>query len=189
MEFFVGLLIVIGLVALLKTYIDVFIFKQELPSQRSVAVANVSAPTRRSGIHADSLRAAEFRLFGLVNEARREHEIESGFASPLLWSEAAASVARGHSADMARRGFYDHVNPDGDDPGDRAHKAGVPFVMVGENIGRCCPTVDAGHIGLMGSPPHRENLLSSDYTGLGVGIVRDPDGGLIITQLFLRPEW
>ena len=41
------------------------------------------------------------------------------------WSDDLAAVARHHSADMARRDFFDHVNPDGQTPSDRALVDGI----------------------------------------------------------------
>ena len=41
-----------------------------------------------------------------------------------------ATVARRHSEDMARRGFFDHRNPDGLDPTQRARTAGLRCEIV-----------------------------------------------------------
>ena len=43
----------------------------------------------------------------------------------LAWDRDLAAVAHAHSRDMARRGYFDHVSPDGRDPQDRARRGGV----------------------------------------------------------------
>ena len=43
----------------------------------------------------------------------------------LAWDPALAALALGHSRDMARRGFFDHVSPGGEDAQDRALRGGV----------------------------------------------------------------
>ena len=44
---------------------------------------------------------------------------------PLRWSDDLAAVARAHSRDMARRGYFDHVTPEGVTAHDRARAGGV----------------------------------------------------------------
>lgn len=44
---------------------------------------------------------------------------------PLAWDDALVPLARSHSADMARRGFFGHQNPDGAGVNDRAAALGL----------------------------------------------------------------
>ena len=55
-----------------------------------------------------------------TNAARRAHRLGTVAADAAL-----ADVARRHSADMAARGFFDHVTPDGQDANARAARAGM----------------------------------------------------------------
>ena len=55
-----------------------------------------------------------------VNDARTDDRLRA-----LNWSPALAAVAERHSRDMAVRGYFDHVSPDGTSPQDRAASAGV----------------------------------------------------------------
>lgn len=68
--------------------------------------------------------------------------LESGLA-PLAWSGSLARLAKRHSQDMARRPFFGHTNPSGQEPEDRALSAGMPvrenrgtylLTGVGENL-------------------------------------------------------
>ena len=96
-------------------------------------------------------------------------------------------AARSHSADMARRGFFSHQNPDGQSPFDRISLAGYPGGNQAENIsaGRQSPAevVDAW----MDSPGHCVNIMNGTYRDIGVGYVRSGDAyGHYWTQTFGR---
>lgn len=102
----------------------------------------------------------------LVN-ARRE-----GRGCPALaWLQPAAEAAQAHSADMARRDFFDHVSPDGQQPRDRVSARGVRFRMLAENIA-WTPGQGARATlqGWIESGGHRENLDNCAYTHHGIGL-------------------
>lgn len=65
---------------------------------------------------ADLARAVHDR----VNAVRKDARLEA-----LGWDAALAEIAAAMSADMAERGFFGHVDPDGRDPTARAAQAGV----------------------------------------------------------------
>ena len=78
---------------------------------------------------------------------------------------------------MVARSFFEHDTPEGTDPQVRMLAAGYPSnnAYTGENIAwaggkRASPweIVDLW----MHSPPHRENILSSGYTEIGIGLAR-----------------
>lgn len=121
-----------------------------------------------------TIHEAERAIFELTNLERRKH----GLAA-LEHEEVLSETARRHSADMLRRGFFAHENPDGEDAGDRiaAHHRRL-VGLTGENIwtgtgyDASDPEVLARLIveSWMKSPGHRENILRPHFTHLGVGI-------------------
>ncbi|AXG80532.1 CAP domain-containing protein [Streptomyces paludis] len=92
------------------------------------------------------------------------------------------ALAQAYSEDMAKRGFFDHTDPDGNTPWDRADKAGVKN-LAGENIARGQATAQAVMDSWMNSDGHRANILNCDYTRLGVGVATG-SGGPWWTQNF-----
>jgi uncharacterized protein YkwD len=70
-----------------------------------------------------------FAVHQRVNGIRREHGLQ-----PLAWEPRLAVVAQQHSQDMADRGFFSHVNPDGLDPSDRARERGLLHTRVSDNL-------------------------------------------------------
>lgn len=128
-------------------------------------------------------------------------EREKAGLGTVEWSGGLALSARDHSQDMIERDFFEHENPDGQDPTDRfvemygyaPEKALSPtkyIVGVGENLGKisfpgtvegCGLISDTASIAAcqvqkwMESPPHRANILDEKYTHLGVGAVLSDD--------------
>jgi hypothetical protein len=89
----------------------------------------------------------------------------------LIWLDAAAAAAQAHSADMARRDYFDHVSPEGQKPWDRLTARGVRYSLVAENIA-FTPQRSASETlqGWIESPGHRENLENCAYTHHGIGL-------------------
>ncbi|BCL23247.1 CAP domain-containing protein [Streptomyces tuirus] len=118
-----------------------------------------SAPAAPSG---ESAAAAQ--VLSLVNEERAKVG-----CSPVTASSALAGLAQSYSEDMAARGFFDHTDPDGSTPWDRAEKAGISN-LGGENIARGQADAAAVMDAWMNSPGHRANILNCDFKTLGVGV-------------------
>lgn len=119
---------------------------------------------------------------------------------PLTRDSALDLIALEHSRDMAKRDFFDHTNPDGEDPVDRAarHKfnqsrilpGGSGFYGIGENIVKIpvekyvygfgeIKNDDPYEIAqvaiesFMDSPPHKEALLLPVHEKIGIGVAFD----------------
>ena len=120
----------------------------------------------------------EARMLQMVNEERAKEGL-----APLQADPEMANVARKHSADMFARGYFAHINPDGEDPFDRMRKEGVRFVTAGENLA-LAQTLIMAHNGLMNSPGHRANILHKSFGRLGIGVLDGGIYGLMITQNF-----
>ena len=75
------------------------------------------------------IAAWEQEVFDLVNAIRAENDLPA-----YEYDEKLADVARAHSQDMIDREFFDHTNPDGDQPWDRMSAAGIRWYAAAENI-------------------------------------------------------
>lgn len=110
-----------------------------------------------------------------------------GHALPLRWNDRLAAVARAHSADMLNQRYFAHVDPQGRSVAGRIEAAGMQWQAVGENIA-IYTSVARAEAAFMNEPRfiknHRANILSHDFTDVGIGIVTGPDGRLYITQDF-----
>ncbi|WUC39830.1 CAP domain-containing protein [Streptomyces sp. NBC_00557] len=119
---------------------------------------------------ASAASAAEAQVLKLVNEERAKVG-----CSPLTASSSLSRLAESFSDDMAARGFFDHTDPDGKSPWDRAAAAGIAN-LGGENIARGQSDAAAVMQAWMNSPGHRANILNCDFKTLGVGVHFGPGG-------------
>jgi len=128
------------------------------------------------GSNPEDASAAEQSVFDLVNQER-----EKAGVGPLSWCDGLAELAKAHSNDMCDRGFFSHVNPEGEGPGDRASAGHAgsytftpvypnPYFGLGENIAMGQTTAAQVMDDWMNSPGHRANILKGGYTHIGVGV-------------------
>ncbi len=64
-------------------------------------------------------------LYDQMNATRRENGQSALTRNALL-----ERIAQEHSADMAQRGYFDHVSPEGQSPFDRAEVAGIDCLVL-----------------------------------------------------------
>ncbi|MFF3917150.1 CAP domain-containing protein [Streptomyces sp. NPDC001852] len=114
--------------------------------------------------------AAETEVLRLVNEERAKVG-----CSALTTNSSLTRLAESFSDDMAARDFFDHTDPDGRTPWDRAAAAGITD-LGGENIARGQADAAAVMQAWMDSPGHRANILNCDFKTLGVGVHFGPGG-------------
>lgn len=110
-------------------------------------------------------------MFEALNTYRAEHGL-----APLLYAKRLEEAADAHVKDLWERDFFDHINPDGQNPGDRAVEAGFCHRYVGENIAAGQPTVARAMTAWKNSPPHNANMLEERYVYVGMGHFVDPNG-------------
>ena len=135
--------------------------------QEREARAHMEAVTRVSEL--------ELKVHAGINAERARNG-----SAPLQWEEQLAAVARAHSDDMTRRGYFSHDTPEGLGPSDRIDRAGYScwkgsHYGVAENIAieTTVNNLDRAAAeavrGWMNSPGHRTNLLGRQYDRTGIG--------------------
>ncbi|MGW2890534.1 CAP domain-containing protein [Streptomyces griseoruber] len=138
---------------------------EEPATSASKAKAVTKAPQKSESavtVSAEAQAAAE--VLALVNEERAKVG-----CSALSANSALSELAEKFSDDMAARGFFDHTDPDGKTPWDRAEAAGISS-LGGENIARGQADAAAVMEAWMNSPGHKANILNCDFKTLGVGV-------------------
>ncbi|GGW98924.1 CAP domain-containing protein [Streptomyces chryseus] len=140
--------------------------------ERVVPVPSVKVPETGGGDAGGSgtETAAEAAVLTLVNKER----VTAG-CSPVRADRPLGELAQDFSEDMAARGFFDHTDPDGATPWDRAEKAGIDG-LGGENIARGQADAQAVMDAWMNSEGHRANILNCEFKTLGVGVHMAPGG-------------
>ncbi|MFF0018243.1 CAP domain-containing protein [Streptomyces sp. NPDC005374] len=137
------------------------------PSQqeREPAKQETTAP-----VEVSTEAAAEAEVLRLVNVERAKVG-----CSPVAANSALADLATAFSKAMADQGFFDHTDPSGATPWDRAAQAGITS-LGGENIARGQADPATVMEAWMNSPGHKANILNCDFKTLGVGVQFGTDG-------------
>lgn len=152
-----------------------------MPSSRSLLFGSLflAALLASTPLQAADVRTLEQQMAVLLNADRAAAGLP-----PLKVDARVADVARAHSADMGRAGYFSHVSPTTGDPQQRLARGGVAWSAYAENIAYNS-SVAAAQKSLMRSTGHRTNILNPQYDTLGIGIV--PAGRqLLVTQVFVR---
>lgn len=122
---------------------------------------------------------AEQKMIQMVNKERTQRGIK-----PLTTDHQLRDVARLYAMEMFTHGFFSHVSQvDGSTAADRVTRAGISFMVVGENLA-FAPDVYLAHQGLMNSEGHRKNILFDEYGRIGIGVVDGGPYGQMFVQLF-----
>ena len=141
---------------------------------------------------AKCMTPSEYKMFEFLNRDR----VKKGIKRVAVDCDLVQS-ARGHSADMARFGYFNHTNLKGKTPQDRITARTKKFYCTAENIARggtgsyeynWTNVGGQAQTDLFNSPGHRKNILNPDLTHVGIGIYRGTYAGadniLYVTQNF-----
>jgi uncharacterized protein YkwD len=116
--------------------------------------------------------ALEHAVIGRINQIRRGRGLRA-----LRFNSRLAAAADFHSRDMARKGYFEHESANGTAFWRRIERfypsRGFSSWTVGENLLWASNSYGASFAvrEWMGSPPHRENLLSREWREIGIGAV------------------
>ena len=125
-----------------------------------------------------SVTAYEQEVIRLVNEIRAENGL-----SPLAHYWELSRVARYKSQDMKDNRYFSHTSPVYGSPSKMIRDFGISYRAAGENIAYGYATAQKVVDAWMNSSGHRANILSPNYTHIGVGYVAS---GNYWTQMFIR---
>jgi uncharacterized protein YkwD len=144
----------------------------------------------------DNLAHVSDVIFCLMNAMRADAGVPA-----LTEQDQLAQASLGHSQDMVQNQYFAHDSPDGRDVVARLEQVGyIPKTgdwVVGENLAwgsGALATPQSLVNAWMNSPPHRENLLSSDFGEVGMGVSYGtpssdgPDGVTVTTDFGTRPS-
>ena len=124
-------------------------------------------------------------IIALTNDARGDAHTVS-----LVENARLDAAAQAKAADMAARGYFAHIGPDGTLPWQWITGAGYSYSYAGENLAvRFTDSKDVVNA-WMASPSHRGNILKPAYTHIGVGVATGLYEGkpaIFVVQYFGAP--
>ena len=111
-------------------------------------------------------------VVALINSKRAQAQMCGETSYPavdaLTWNNLLALAAEEHSDNMANYNFFDHTGKDGSTVGARVTAQGYTWNSVAENIAAGPLTAKSAVDGLMDSPGHCKNIMSSSVTEIGL---------------------
>ncbi|MEW8993212.1 CAP domain-containing protein [Clostridium sp.] len=147
--------------------------KPSVPSQETVNVPSKSTTTPTTTDTGDFSSQIEQLIFTKVNEERARAGM-----STLSYSSIMEKYARIKSKDMGDRNYFDHKNLEGELITSQMARDGISYRAWGENLAYIGGVSDINElanqfmINWMNSQGHRENILSPNYTSIGVGVYK-----------------
>lgn len=155
--------------------------KADIPAENAVTPSQgtTSPKTPTAQNNATTLTDAEQEMLKLINEARAQNNVPA-----LSIDMQVTNVARLKSQDMIDNNYFSHNSPKYGSPFDMMKSFGIKYTQAGENIAGN-QNVQNAHNALMNSPGHRKNILSPDYTHIGIGIKGGGPYGNMFTQMFV----
>jgi uncharacterized protein YkwD len=120
----------------------------------------------------------------LTNKKRIENKLQS-----LKYSVLLSQAAQMKADDMAKRGYFSHYDPDGSAPWIWFDKVGYKYSYAGENLALNFLESDGLIDAWMNSSLHKQNLLSGNYTDIGIGVasgMHDGEKAIYIVQFMSK---
>jgi uncharacterized YkwD family protein len=117
------------------------------------------------------------QVIELTNNERRKNGLAPLSADPSL-----SRVAQTKTNDMNSKHYFSHTSPTYGSPFDMMRDFGVTYKAAGENIAMGQTTAQQVVTSWMNSEGHRKNILSPNYTNIGVGYTSN---GNYWSQMFI----
>lgn len=105
------------------------------------------------------------QILDITNIMRLRHQLNA-----LEWDEDVTEVAFAHSKDMFESNEFSHISKQFGELADRLDAKDVFYQLAGENIAANYTDAPAVMEGWLNSKGHRETLLNSQFTHIGIGV-------------------
>ncbi len=125
-------------------------------------------------------------LTDLTNTDRAAAGVEMLQVDPLL-----QKAAQLKAEDMAAKGYFAHIAPDGKTPWFWLEKVGYSYTYAGENLAIDFTDSEKIEEAWMASPKHHANIVKPQYTRIGIGIAQGTFEGkdtTFVVQFFAKPK-
>ncbi len=125
-------------------------------------------------------------LVDMTNEARAESNLPTLKINPVL-----VKAAEEKAKDMVENSYFAHTSPNGVTPWFWFADVGYKFAYAGENLAVGFNESSQVHSGWINSPTHKANILSSNFTEIGIAVADGYHKGkpaTFVVQMFGKPK-
>lgn len=128
----------------------------------------------------DAIKSVENQVIQLTNQQRAKNGLPALTANWEL-----SRVARYKANDMRDKNYFSHTSPTYGSPFTMMKNFGIAYRAAGENIAAGQATAQEVVTAWMNSPGHRANILSQNYTQIGVGYSKGGSQRYYWSQMFI----
>lgn len=135
--------------------------------------------------HAEAGTLTAASVVAYTNEDRTVYGAGTVTEDALL-----SAAAQKKANDMAARGYFSHLGPDGEAPWKWFRSVGYYYYNAGENLAVHFTDAAALNRAWMKSPTHKANIINPVYTKIGIGIAQGYYQGyktMFVVQFFAKP--
>ena len=143
------------------------------------STSNNTGNSSNTNTNTSTLTADEKETFDLINQQRKNAGL-----SALIIDNEVQRVARIKAQDMVNNNYFSHTSPTYGSPFDMLSSFKINYKTAGENIAGNSSNKSAV-TAWMNSSGHKANILNSNFTHTGLGVVNSPKYGKIYVQLFI----
>jgi uncharacterized YkwD family protein len=162
-----------------ETASEVDIHRSSEPVESETTTTSTETTTESDTTVSPSNLSYEQEVVELVNVERQKYGL-----SDLTLDTSVSNVARTKSQDMADNNYFAHQSPTYGSAGDMLNQFGINWSAWGENIASGQKTPEAVVTAWMNSEGHKANILSSNFSKIGVGYAVNSSGTPYWTQMF-----
>lgn len=163
-----------------RTYPETLSRRGAIATAVGIAVGTAGVAALPAG-SADAAWAELGRVIGLTNQHRRNTGRRA-----LVHHAALSRAAAKHSTDQARMRRMTHTGSDGSNCGTRILRERYAWGAWGENVAAGQANAAQVMQAWMASAGHRANILSSNFTQIGIGAVTGSNGVIYWTMVLAR---
>lgn len=129
-------------------------------------------------------------LPGVLATLTNKDRADNGIAA-LVEDANLSRAAQMKADDMAAKGYFSHVDPEGRQPWYWFDKAGYDYTYAGENLAVNFTDSEDVEEAWMNSPAHHANIVKAQYTRIGIGVAQGTYQGketTFVVQFFATPR-
>jgi uncharacterized protein YkwD len=105
----------------------------------------------------------------------------------LVENDRLVMIAQEMAQDLAKTGRLSHTDSKGRGLSVRVDAGGYHWSTIGENVAYGYPSPQEVVQGWIKSPGHYQNLVSNQFTEIGIGVAADAKGRIFWAQVFGKP--
>lgn len=135
----------------------------------------------RSDVSEETVTSADTAVDSMLTYTNKERE--NAGLEPLTLDSDLCAAATAKADDMVKNNYFSHYSEVLGSPFEMLKKYGVVFTKAAENLAGNT-TTEGAFYSWMNSEAQRDNILSGDYTRIGIGVSNSPVYGQIFVQVF-----